>query len=248
MLKAVIVEDELMTRDAIVNIINNYCADIKVAGVAGELDSALEVISNIKPDILVLDVMLSNCTAFDLLKLVRSISFQIIFITAYEGYALKAIKFSAFDYILKPFSRDELVTVFSRVKDKILKDKSGSSFETLLQHIENKEDKKIVLKTLDEMHIVKVDDIIFCEADSSYTHFKIKDSSSRLTVSGNLKGFEELLSSHMFFRVHHSYLVNINQIIKYCRVGAAYVLMTDGSEIPVSTRKREQLTRMLNTL
>lgn len=247
MLKVVVIEDEPRTREAIINIINRQCTSVSVAGSGKDLQSGLEAIHEHQPDILALDVELADGNAFDLLKKVGSIDFQIIFITAHEGYALQAIKFSAFDYILKPFSTEELVNAINSARKKVIKEKSEVSFETLLSHIDNKEEKKIVLKTVDDIHLVKVSDIVRCEADSSYTHFILSDS-THLTVSGNLKGFEEMLSTHHFLRVHHSHLVNLNQLKKFHRTGSSYMLMTDGSKIPVSTRKKERLIEKFNTL
>ena len=247
MLKAVVIEDEPRTRDAIVNIVNQECSSIQVVGSGQDIQTGFNAIQTHQPDILIIDIKLADGTAFDLLKKIGDIRFQIIFVTAHEGYALQAIKFSAFDYILKPFKVKELTEAVDRAINKVIKEKSEASIETLLSHIDNKEEKKIVLKTLDDIHLVKVLDIVRCEADSSYTHFMLKDG-SQLTVSGNLKGFEEMLNPYHFFRVHHSHLVNLNEVKKFSRAEGGCVLMTDGSKIPVSTRKKERLIEKFNTL
>ncbi len=247
MLKVVVIEDEQRTREAIIKIINDQCESLKVVAYGTDVQSGLEAIKNYQPDILTIDVELTDGSAFDILKKIDIVDFQIIFITAHEGYALQAIKFSAFDYILKPFSAIELEDVFNSARKKVMKEKSEASMETLLGHIENNEDKKIVLKTSDDIHLVKMSDIIRCEADTSYTSFMLKDG-SQLTVSGNLKTFEEMLQAFSFFRVHHSHLVNLNEVKKFHRSSAAFVLMTDGSKIPVSIRKKERLIEKFNTL
>ncbi|MCF6172038.1 MAG: LytTR family DNA-binding domain-containing protein [Bacteroidales bacterium] len=247
MLKVVVIEDEPRTREAIVKMVNQNCLTVKVVAEGKDIRSGLEAIRVFGPDILIIDIELSDGTAFDLLKKIDDIRFQVIFVTAHEGYALQAIKFSAFDYILKPFKVKELTDAVKRAKDKVVKEKSEASIETLLNHIDNTEDKKIVLKTLDDIHLVKVVDIIRCEADSSYTHFHLKDGSC-LTVSGNLKGFEEMLGPYRFFRVHHSHLVNLNEVKKFQRAAGGQVLMTDDSKIPVSTRKKERLIEKFKTL
>ncbi len=247
MLKVVVIEDEQRTREAIIKIINDQCESLTVVAYGTDVQSGLEAIKNYQPDILTIDVELTDGSAFDILKKIDIVDFQIIFITAHEGYALQAIKFSAFDYILKPFSAIELEDVFNSARKKVMKEKSEASMETLLGHIENNEDKKIVLKTSDDIHLVKMSDIIRCEADSSYTSFMLKDG-SQLTVSGNLKTFEEMLQAFYFFRVHHSHLVNLNEVKKFHRSSTAYVLMTDGSKIPVSIRKKERLIEKFNTL
>jgi len=247
MLTAVILEDEIRTRDTIVKIIEQECYSIKVVGVAGDIKTALNLIETFKPDILACDIELSDGTAFDLLKKIKNITFQIIFITAHEGYALKAIKFSAFDFILKPFSKQELVEVFDNVEQKALKNKTEASYDILLQHIDKKNNKKIVLKTLSDIHIVDTSHIIFCKADSSYTQFNLIEK-KQLIVSGNLKNFEDLLDRHDFLRVHHSYLVNINHIKQFHRLGSIYLCMVDGTHIPVSSRKKEHLIDLFNKL
>ena len=247
MLKVVVVEDEVRIRDAIVNIINQQCNSLEVVRIADDLHSAYNEIKLCKPDIVALDVELSNGNAFDLLKKFDEINFKIIFITAYEGYALQAIKLSAFNYILKPFSSEELVNVFNNAAEIINRSKTQASFETLLEHIDNKGDKKIVLKTQSEIHIVPIKDIVHCEADSSYTHFKMKDG-LKYTVSGNLKSFELLLTPHKFVRVHHSHLVNLNEIKTLFKTSPSYLIMTDGSNISVSSRRKEYLIKELNSL
>ncbi len=247
MLKAVVIEDEPKTREAITNIINRLCHDIKVVANGHNIKTGIDAIYNGHPDILLIDVELSDGTAFDILRHVFNIDFQIIFVTAHEGYALKAIKFSAFDYILKPFSVEELTLAVDKAAEAVSRKKTEVNLETLLNNIDNREQKRIVLKTADEIHLVNISDIINCEADSSYTHFFLKDG-SQLTVSNHLKEYDELLKDHHFFRVHHSYLVNLNEVKKFHKISNAYVLMSNGKKVPVSSRKKERLLEKFNSL
>ncbi|HDO26971.1 MAG TPA: response regulator transcription factor [Bacteroidetes bacterium] len=247
MLKAVVIEDEPKTREAITNIINRLCHDIKVVANGHNIKTGIDAIYNGHPDILLIDVELSDGTAFDILRHVFNIDFQIIFVTAHEGYALKAIKFSAFDYILKPFSVEELTLAVDKAAEAVSRKKTEVNLETLLNNIDNREQKRIVLKTADEIHLVNISDIINCEADSSYTHFFLKDG-SQLTVSNHLKEYDELLKDHHFFRVHHSYLVNLNEVKKFHKISNAYVLMSNGKKVPVSSRKKERLLEKFNLL
>jgi two-component system LytT family response regulator len=247
MLTAVVIEDEPRTRDTIIGIVKSNCPEIKVVGSGNNVKSGIEAIHTNRPDILVLDVELSDGNAFDILKNVGEINAQIIFVTAHEEYALQAIKFSAFDYLLKPFSVAELTETLIKAKEAAMKKESELSFKTLLSNFENKEDKKIVLKSADEIHLVKISDIIRCEADSSYTHFFITNN-KQIVISNNLKEYDELLSHYHFFRVHHSHLVNLNQIVKFHKNKDPYVLMSDGSEVPVSSRKKERLIEKFSTL
>lgn len=248
MLKVVVIEDETRTRDAIVSIIEKECPEIRVAGTGFNVESGINTINTHKPDILIIDVELSDGTAFDILRNINEHNSQIIFVTAHEEYALQAIKFSAFDYILKPFSAAELTGAILRAKETVLKKASNQSLQTLLNNIDNKkEDKKIVLKSTDDIHLVKISDIIRCEADSSYTHFFLTDG-SELTISSNLKEYDELLGDYKFFRVHHSHLVNLNKIVKFRKGNSGHLLLSDGSEVPVSSRKKDRLIEKFNSL
>ena len=247
MLTAVVIEDELSTRETIIGLINSHCPDIKMAGSGYDVKSGIEAINTFKPDILILDVELSDGNAFDILRNVGDINAQVIFVTAHEEYALQAIKFSAFDYLLKPFSINELIETILKAKEAALKNESEISFQTLLTNFENNEDKKIVLKSVDEIHLVKISEIIRCEADSSYTHFFINDG-TQIVISNNLKEYDELLSQYHFFRIHHSHLVNLNKVVKFHKNKEAYVLMSDGSEVPVSSRKKERLIEKFSLL
>ena len=247
MLKAVVIEDEPKTREAITNIINRLCNGIEVVATGHNIKTGIDAIYNGRPDILLIDVELSDGNAFDILRHIFNTDFQIIFVTAHEGYALKAIKFNAFDYILKPFSVDDLTATINNAAKEVNRKKSEMYIESLLTSIDTRENKRIVLKTAEEIHLVNISDIINCEADSSYTHFYLKDG-SHLTVSMHLKEYDELLKDYHFFRVHHSHLVNLNEVRRFHKSGNAYVLMSNGKEIPVSSRKREKLLETFNAL
>lgn len=247
MLKAVVIEDELRTRQAIITIIENECDDIAVVGEGYNVASGIDAIESAHPDILLMDVELADGNAFDILRKIRDHSGRIIFVTAHEEYALQAIKFSAFDYILKPFSKEELKNSILKARDAVLKRASDLSLKTLLSNIDNKKEKKIVLKSLDDIHLVNVSDIIRCEADTSYTRFFLNNGSA-ITISNNLKEYDELLVDYNFFRVHHSHLVNLNEIVKFRKGQASCLLMSDGSEVPVSSRKKERLIEKFNSL
>jgi two-component system, LytTR family, response regulator len=247
MLRVIVIEDELRTREAVIRIIENECPEITVAGSGSNVKSGIEIINALNPDILLLDVELTDGNAFDILKKIDSHSCRIIFVTAHEEYALQAIKFSAFDYILKPFSKEELKNAVLKAKEAVLKRVTDVSITTLLNNFENKKEKKIVLKSTDDIHLVNVNDIIRCEADTSYTKFFLINGKV-ITNSTNLKEYDELLGNYNFFRVHHSHLVNINKVIKFRKGHAPYLLMIDGSEVPVSNRKKDHLIEKFNNL
>ena len=245
-MKVLIIEDEPRTQKAIVSVIKRCCNDMEVKGAAGDVQTSVALIKEHDPDLVLMDIKLSDGTAFDILKIIDPVRFKIIFITAYEDYAVQAIKFSAFDYILKPFSEEELVKTLKSFVDLKTKSVNQQTLQTLLDNLKQNGEKKIVLKTVDNIFLVAVNDIIRCEADSSYTHIFLLNGEI-ITVSSNLKEHEGFLKYFNFFRVHHSHLININHIIKFNK-NQGTIEMKDGSIIPVSKRKKEVLIDFFDNL
>ena len=172
---------------------------------------------------------------------------KIIFLTAFENYAIEAIKFSAFDYLLKPFSEEELVESLHKLKDKESATPNKESLEVLLNNLQESSPKKIVLKTSDSIFVVPISNIVRCEADTSYTHF-ILYNGSQITVSSNLKKFEQDLKNHHFIRVHHSHMINLEYITRFSKSDGGYVELMDGTTIPVSKRRKEELMKAFANL
>ncbi len=247
-MNVVVIEDEFRTRNAIIGIIERNCSDVIVEGWADSVDEGKELILSKEPDLVLMDIQLTDGTAFDILRSIYPINFKIIFLTAFENYAIEAIKFSAFDYLLKPFSEKELVDSLHKLRDK---DSDGSnnkeSLEVLLNNLHETAPKKIVLKTNDSIFVVPVSNIVRCEADSSYTHF-ILYNGSQITVSSNLKKFEQDLKKHHFIRVHHSHIINLEYIVKFSKNDGGYVELMDGTTIPVSKRRKEELMKAFSNL
>ena len=184
-------------------------------------------------------------TGFDLLRKFDSLNFKFVFITAYKEHAIKAFKFSALDYLLKPIDPDDLIETIDRVSKTINETGSNMKLEALLENIssQSNEPKKIVLRTSESIHIVKVTDIIRCESSSNYTYFFLKDG-KKLLVSRTLKEYHEMLDSKSFFRPHQSHLININYIDRFEKADGGYLIMKDGSNVPVSFRKKDQLLKL----
>lgn len=249
MIRVVVVDDEKRVAEAIARIIENNCSGFSVIGIALSVKSGVELINKHKPDLVTLDINLPDGSGFDLLKKVEDIDFKLVFITAYEEHALKAIKFSAIDYILKPIDEFELSEAFRKVKTIHKKENNKLILDAFLSGLNGipKEQKKIVLKTADDIHLIKTNDIIRCESDGSYTSFFLKDN-KQLLVSKNLKEYEDLLSDYGFFRTHHSHLININYIERFHKADGGIIYMTDQSEIPVSVRKKEGLLKLFGEL
>jgi two-component system LytT family response regulator len=242
-MKLLVIEDEFRTRNAIISIVERNCKEITIEGWADNVNEAIQLIKAKKPDLVLMDIQLTDGNAFDILKSFDDIDFGIIFLTAYENYALQAIKFSAFDYLLKPFTEEDLTETITRFKKKNQK----GSLDVLLNNINSGGEKKIILKTNEDIYIVSIKDIIRCEADSSYTHFFLNDG-THITVSGTLKKYEDYLKHFNFIRVHHSHIVSLNFITKFSKLQGGSLELKNGDIIPVSKRKKDDMLKLFNSL
>jgi len=249
MIKTVIIDDELNAREAIINILKLYYTGVSVIAQAENVKSGIDIINKYNPDLVLLDVKMPDGTGFDLLKNFNAINFKVIFITAYEEYAIKAFKFSALDYILKPVDPDELITAIKKTEHSLYNKEINLKLNAFLTNIENisKEVKKIVLKTAENIYIVNVKEIVRCKADGNYTQFFFADG-KKLLVSKTLKEFYELLGEYNFFRVHQSHLINLNYLDHYEKAYGGFVKMKDNSSVPVSFRKKELLLKFFKEL
>jgi two-component system LytT family response regulator len=211
--------------------------------------SAAGLIAKERPDLIFLDINLGDGSGFDLLKDIQPVQFKTIFITAYSDHAIRAFRFSALDYILKPVNPEELIAAVEKARSFQEKDSLSLKFETFVSNMENitREIKKIVLKTSDSIHVINVNEIVRCEADRNYTVFMLT-SGKKILVSNTLKEYDEMLSSYQFFRAHQSHLVNINHISSYEKKEGGYLVMKDKSSVPVSVRKKETLLSLLEKI
>ncbi len=212
-------------------------------GTAASVQEAVSLIDNVKPDLIFLDVELDDGTGFDLLNKLPHQNFEVIFTTAHQNYALQAIKMSALDYLLKPVDREELENAILKA---VSKPHNGQNLTKLLQNInaEHNQDRFIGLNETDGTRFVKLGDIIYCKSEGSYTVFQLIDE-NRITVSSNLKKYDQLLSDSGFFRIHNSYLINLNQINQVTRKDGGFVVMSNKNEIPISRRRKELFLQKL---
>lgn len=249
MIRVIVIDDEKRMAGSIARMIEENCSGFSIAGIAHSVKTAVELINKHKPDLITLDINLPDGSGFDVLKQVEERDFKIIFITAYEAHALKAIKFSALDYLLKPLDELEFTDALQKVKSAHKAEKNRVVLDAFLAGLNGKpkDQKKIVLKTVDDIHLVKIEDILRCESDGSYTTFYLTNKRT-LLVSRNLKEFEDLLVEYGFFRVHHSHLINLNCIERFHKADGGLVHMTDQSEIPVSVRRKERLLKVFSQL
>jgi two-component system LytT family response regulator len=249
MIRTIIIDDELMAREAIGNMVNLYCPNLELVGTADGVNSGYEAIKKYSPDLVLLDIKMPDGTGFDLLQRFESISFKFIFITAYEEYAIQAFKFSALDYLLKPIDPNDLISSVEKLNESMHKEDESIKLKAFMANIQGTtpELKKIVLKTAESIHLVNVKEIIRCESSSNYTLFFFDDN-SKLLVSKTLKEFDELLSPYGFFRAHQSHLINLNYLDRYDKAEGGTLILKDKSSIPLAVRKREQLMKIFENL
>lgn len=239
MIKAVIIDDIPEAIEVLKSDLENYCVNIEVVGRAEGVVSGAKVIKELKPDLVFLDIQMQDGTGFDLLEILPETNFKLIFTTASDEYAVKAFKFSAVDYLLKPIDPDELMDAVSRVEDQ---DQPAERVELLKENFH--QPKRIALNTLEKIHIVNVEEILRCESNINYTMFYFTDE-TKLLVTKTLKEFDKLLGDHDFIRVHQSHLIN-TRFIKEFTKSDGYIIMKDGTKVPVSTRKKQVLMEMIS--
>ncbi len=246
MIRAIIVEDEKMSRDTLSKMLEKYCPEVEVVAQAEGFRAGVEQVRKFHPDVVFLDIQMPDGSGFRLLEEIKDIDFEVIFTTAFDQFAIKAIKYSALDYLLKPIIPQELISAVKKVEKRKASRKGKENINVLLDNIKNQDEsnQKIVLSTSDMIHVISIDDIIRCESDNYYTLFFFVDG-RKLLVSKTLKENEELLSQHNFIRPHKSHLVNVKYIKSFLRHEGGYIVMTDGSKVPVSRRKKEKIMDIL---
>lgn len=249
MIKAVIIDDEPAIQEINSRLLSEYFPDIELAGTADSVESGIKLITKQNPNLVLLDIELKDGSSFQILQKLRPYSFKVVFITGYDSFAIKAIKFSATDYILKPVNEIEFQQAIQRAVDLIEKNKDTLPQVDVLMSSLKKEvtSKKLVLRTSESMHIVDIGEMCFCKSDNSYTTFYLQGN-EKIMVSKSLKEYENLLSEHNFFRVHQRYLVNLNHIKKVDKSDGGFVIMKNKKEIPVSQRQMKKLIELLENL
>jgi len=236
----IIIDDEPDAVDFITSIIGEYCPELEVTGKAHNIKDGVNLIKEIKPDLVFLDVEMPNGTGFDLLTHFPEKDFDVVFITAFNHYAIKAIKFSAVDYILKPININEFIEAVNRVIQKRSNSTitGNENIEALLENIRSSHPTRLVIPTSDGREYLNPKDIIRIEADRSYSWFYIVNK-KKILVSRHLKEFQDLLNDRNFFRPHNSHLINLDFVKKYVRHDGGYIEMTDGSQVPVSRNRKD---------
>jgi len=245
MITAIIVDDEPYCCETLATLVERYCSDVKILDICYSAADALKSIKEQKPQILFLDIEMPHINGFELLQKIPDIDFELIFTTSYDQYAIKAIRFSALDYLLKPVDREELQKAVHKAVER-MKHPLPQQIEILLQKLNHPTIavNKIAIPTMEGLQMLFVENIIQCSSDSNYTVLHLRNK-QKITASRTLKEIEEMLGDYSFLRVHHSFLVNLNEVEKYIKGDGGDLIMTDGSNIDVSRSRKELLLKRL---
>lgn len=247
MIKAVIVDDEACFREMIEVLLKDYFPNIQVVDRVESVQQAIQTIEEHQPDLVFLDIEIRSGTGFHVLQQLKTRNFKLIFITAYNEFAIQAIKFSAIDYILKPINEFEFKAGVERAVQEIERNEKPSPIDNLLHNNQKNHKKKLVLRTINDIYLVSIDEIIRCCADNSYTTFHLV-SGEKIMVSKGIGEYADLLAGNGFFRSHQSHVVNLSYIQKIDKTDGGSIVLKDKSTIPISTRKMPHLMEELNRL
>ncbi len=245
---SVIIEDELNAREMLRQLLAKHCPNVSVIGEASDVASGIECITRHRPDIVFLDIEMPDGTGFDLITKLPVIDFNIIFTTAYSSYAIKAFKYSATHYLLKPIIPEELVEAVEMASIKLQAKETAEQMRKLISSLPDlSKPNNLVLSTNTSMTVIRLSEIIMCRSDRNYTTFFLEDG-REITASKTLKEYEDLLCANKFFRSHRQYIINLNHIKSFQRAESKMIKLTHDLEAPVSSRKCEQLLDILRHL
>lgn len=248
-MKILVIDNDLKIRTGLVQMLGSLSVqNIEIAEASGVAEG-VSSIAQFNPDLVFLDVEMDDGTGFDLLRKLDHFNFQLVFITAHNKYAVDAFKFSALDYLLKPINPEELAEVIDKAQSRIRQNKLQEQLEILTAQLgkQSSAERKIALRDSESVYIVRIADILHCKAEGSYTRIFFTNQSPIL-LSRSLKDFEEMLSPFQFIRCHHSHLISANAIVRFDKSDGGTLQLTDGTEIPVSFRKKEHIVDFLNRL
>lgn len=240
MIRTLVIEDEPSIRKSILNLLEELKEEVVVIGNCGTVEEALILARNCQPELVLLDVNLTDGTGFDFLNQLKQRNFHVIFITAYKEYALEALKQGALDYLLKPIDEEELAMTIQKAIV-VHNNRLNERLQIVNDHLEGKND-KIVLRLFDSFQIIRLDELVYCQSDAGYTTFHLEDK-RKFTISKSIKEYQKILPEGHFFRTHQSYIVNLNFIDRYEKSG---ILILRGEvSVPVAIRKKEALLKKI---
>jgi two-component system LytT family response regulator len=245
-IRTVLVDDEIDSILVLTRLLESYCPQIKIVGKAEGVESALEVIRVTDPDLVFLDIEMIQGNAFDLLNRLPSITFQVIFVTAFDNHAIRAFKYSAVDYLLKPVDIDDLRTAVNKVTERARDENVVGRMKLLLENMtrQNVPGQKMAIPTLDGLSFIPMFDIIWLESKGNYTHIHFSGGTA-IVSTRTIKEYEDMLPESIFFRVHSSFIINLQRIQKYQKGRGGNVIMEDGCSIEVAARRRNEFLQQL---
>jgi len=248
LLRTLIIDDEAHIRRSLSRMLAEDCPNVEVLGTADGVENGLMAIEKYHPDLILLDIKMNDGTGFDLLHRSKPLNYRVIFVTAFEEFAIQAFRFSAVDYLLKPVNADELTNAIEKAIKNIDYD-FATQLKVLEENLNTKDpiEKKIVLSTSDSVWLVKTREISYCEADMNYTKFNLINGKVIL-VSGNLMEFDEILRGSGFFRAHKSFLVNLSDVVRFEKGDGGYLVMSNNDRVPVATRRKDDLMALFKKL
>lgn len=249
MIKAIIIEDEVHNRNNLKRLLEKYCKGINIEATAGNADEAISLINKLNPQLIFLDIQMPGEDGFQMLQQLGKHDFEIIFVTAFSEYGIKAIKFSAIDYLLKPVDITELKDAVDKATEKINAKRENKNLKNLLfylQNINSKADHRIAISSIKEIKLVPVNEIIRCESENSYTFFHLLNG-EKIISTVSIAAYEELLNTYGFIRCHQSHLINKKFVKSFLKNDGYSLLMTDGSTVPVSRQKKDAVKAQLVT-
>jgi len=245
-LRCILIDDEVKSRANLRGLLLEYCPSISVAGEADSATEALKLISQHQPDVIFLDIEMGNISGFDLLKSLNGHQhFEVIFVTAFDKYGIQAVKACAIDYLLKPINILELCTAVEKAAQQIKPRKENRRLQELIANIDRgEEEQRIAIPLADKIEFVTITKIIRLEAEGNYTHIYL-EGNKQFLVCKTLKEYHELLDRHQFLRTHQSHLINLRKIEAYVKTDGGYISMEDGSQIPISRQKKEEILKRI---
>lgn len=249
MLRAIVIDDIDAIRKKNIDLIKTSCPNVAIIGQADSVESGVALIKQIMPDLVFLDVEMPDGTGFDLLQKLKPITFKVIFITGYEDFAIRAFRFSAIDYLLKPLDTVELIEAVSKAEQSLQKEVIDLKLNTLFANLERPKNlQKLILKTAEKIYSVNIQDIVNCESDKNYTTFYFINA-PKLVVSTTLKEYETLLKPFNFFRAHQSHLINMLYFDHYIKAdGGNTIVMKNKNKVPLAIRKKEEFLALIDLL
>jgi two-component system, LytTR family, response regulator len=246
MIRTVLIDDETDSIRVLQKLLKTYCPQVEVVGTAEGVETGLVIIQETRPDLLFLDIEMTRGNAFDLLNQLRPLTFQVIFVTAFDNYAIRAFKYSAVDYLLKPVDIDELVNAISRVAERSKQRNIVDQMQLFLDNMGTYSlaQQKMAVPTLDGLIFINLREVVRLEAKSSYTQINLENGEV-LMATRTIKDYEDILPETLFCRIHNSHIINLQKIEKYHKGRGGYVVLEDGSEIEVAIRRRQEFLRRL---